>query len=150
MKFTTKNYKILKTKKYLKKKNLFFFFNGVNRNSNDWILTKQGLKVINFNYYKVFNKTTNQILKSSIYDNFQSIIYGTTFFIQSISNSKPLSINILTNNFEQLLFIMLAIKLNNKIYGTTQIKNSSSLEYNENMLLFYQFELTHVKSYFNS
>ena len=150
MKFTIKNYKILKTKKYLKKKNFFFFFNGVNRNSNDWILTEQGLKIINFSYYKIFNKTTHKILKSSIYDNFQSIIYGTTFFIQPILNSEPLSINILTNNFGQFLFIMLAIKLNNKIYGTIQIKNSSSLEYNENMLLLYQFGLTNIKSYFNS
>jgi len=149
MEFTAKSYKILKIKKYLKKKNLFFFFNGVNQNSEDWIITEQGLQIINFSYYKVFNKTANKILKNSIYDNFQPTINGTTFFIQPKSDSKPLSRLILTSNFDKLLFVILAIKLNNKIYGETQIKNSNSLEYNENILLFYQFGVTQLKSCFN-
>ena len=35
MEFTSKDYKIIKTKNYLKKNNLFFFFCGVHRNLND-------------------------------------------------------------------------------------------------------------------
>ena len=37
MKLNIKDYKILKTKKYLKDNNLFFFVNGINQNVLDWI-----------------------------------------------------------------------------------------------------------------
>jgi hypothetical protein len=69
MKFTTKEYKITKTKSYIQTSNLFFFFNGINRNSNDWIIIEQKLKNINFEYYKIFNKTSKKTLENSIYKN---------------------------------------------------------------------------------
>jgi hypothetical protein len=52
MKFTLKSYKTSKTEKYLRTNNLFFFFSGVNRNSDDWIIAEQGLKDINFSYIR--------------------------------------------------------------------------------------------------
>jgi hypothetical protein len=49
------------------------------------------------------------------------------------------------DNFELLLFTLLAIKLNNKVYSTSQVKNTFSLNYKDNKLLFYQFGLTNMK-----
>jgi hypothetical protein len=146
MKLNTKNYKTLKTKNYLKETNLLFFYNGINRSSNNWIATEQGLKTLNFSYYKIFNKTTAKILKNSIYSSVEPTINGTTFFIKPNNNCNVLTRHILLNNFELLFFTMLAIKLNNKVYNLNQLKTTNSLKYKENMLLFYQFELTHLKS----
>jgi hypothetical protein len=147
MKFTTKEYKITKTKSYIQTSNLFFFFNGINRNSNDWIIIEQKLKNINFEYYKIFNKTSKKTLENSIYKNVIPTINSITFLIKLRSNTKELSKQILLNNFEPLLFTLLAVKLNNKIYSTTQLKALPSLNYSENKLLLFQFSITNLKTF---
>jgi hypothetical protein len=147
MKFNLKNYKTAKTKKYIKVTNLFFFFSGVNRNSNDWIMTEQDLKKINFSYYKVFNKTATKTLKNSIYNNIKPIINGITFFIKPASIPKQLTKEVILDNFEPLLFMILAVKFNNKIYSITQLKKTNSLDYYENKLLICQFGTTQLKFY---
>lgn len=146
MKFTLKSYKTSKTEKYLKTNN-FFFFSGVNRNSDDWIIAEQGLKDINFSYYKVFNKTASKTLKNSVYNNVTPIINGITFFIKPSLTSKTLSKGVILTNFKPLLFLILAIKFNNKVYSVTQLKNMHSLNYRENKLLTYQFGITNLKLY---
>jgi len=143
MEFTSKNYKIIKTKDYIKKNNLFFFFGGVNRNSNDWILVEQGLKSINFNYYKIFNRTAKKTLNNTIYKTIKPAINGITFLIKP--KAKQLSKQVLISSFEPLLFNMLAIKLNNKIYQTTQLKNNYSLSYSDNKILIFQFGIANLK-----
>jgi hypothetical protein len=147
MKFTLKSYKTSKTKKYLKTSNLFFFFSGVNRNSDDWVAAEQGLKNINFSYYKVFNKTASKTLKGSIYNNITPIINGITFFVKPTKTSKQLSKEIVLNHFEPLLFVILAIKFNNKIYSVANLKSMNSLNYYENKLVMYQFGITNLKFY---
>jgi hypothetical protein len=143
MEFTSKNYKIIKTKNYIKKNNLFFFFGGVNRNSNDWILVEQDLKNIHFNYYKIFNRTTKKTLSNSIYKIIKPAINGITFLIKP--KTKQMSKQVLMASFEPLLFNMLAIKLNNKIYQITQLKNNYSLIYKDNKILTFQFGVTNLK-----
>ena len=143
MEFTSKNYKIIKTKTYLKKNNLFFFFCGIHRNSNDWILVEQGLKSINFNYYKIFNRTAKKTLNNSIYKSIKPTINSITFLIKP--KTKQISKQVLIASFEPLLFNMLAIKLNNKIYQTTQLKNNYSLNYRDNKMLIFQFGITNLK-----
>ena len=150
MEFSSKDYKTLKTKQYIKTTKLFFFFTGIDRSSNNWILIEQNLTNLKFNYYKVFNKTATQTLQNSIYNSIKPVINGTMFLIKPTSNSKLLSKQTLINNLEPLLFIMLAIKLNNKIYPTKKLKSLNSLEYYENKLLFYQFGLANLKAYFKS
>jgi len=44
-------------------------------------------------------------------------------------------------------FFFLALKMNNKIYSSNQIKYINSLNYYENKLLLYQFGVTHIKCY---
>lgn len=145
MKFTLKSYKTSKTKNYLKANNLFFFFSGVNRNSDDWVKTEQGLKTINFNYYKVFNKTANKTLQSSIYNNIKPVINGITFFIKPAVTLKPLSKEVMLTQFEPLLFMILGVKFNNKIYSVAQLKKINSLDYSQNKLLIYQFGVANLK-----
>ena len=150
MEFSSKDYKTLKTKQYIKTTKLFFFFTGIDRNSNNWILIEQNLNNLKFNYYKVFNKTATQTLQNSIYHTIKPVINGTTFLIKPTSNTELLSKQALINSLEPLLFVMLAVKLNDKIYPTKKLKNLNSLEYVENKLLFYQFGLTNLKAYFKS
>ena len=143
MELNFKNYKIIKATTYIKKNNLFFFFGGANRNSNDWLTIEQNLKNINFNYHKIFNKTSKKILNSSIYKNTKETINGITFLIKP--KNKKLLKQVLITNFEPLLFNMLAIKINNKMYQTTQLKNNYSLNYIHNKQLILQFRITNLK-----
>lgn len=148
MQFSSKDYKILKTKNYLKENNLFFFFNSIHRNSNDGIIIEQNLKKFNLNYYKIFNKTSKTTINSSIYKNSNELINSMTVFIKPISHSIELKKSNLLSCFEPLLFNMLAIKLNNKIYSTSQLKGISTLNYKDTQLLLFQFSLTNLKLIF--
>lgn len=150
MEFSSKEYKTSKTKQYIKTTKLFFFFTGIDKSSNDWILIEQNLNNLKFNYYKVFNKITTQTLQNSIYNNVKPVINGITFLIKPTFESQLLSKQVLINSFEPLFFVMLALKLNNKVYSTKRLGNMSSLEYHENKLLLYQFGLTNLKFYFKS
>lgn len=148
MKFSAKEHGIIKTKNYVKKIDLFFFFNGVNRNFNDWITLEQGLSKIKFNYYKIFNKTTRKILNTSIYINVSELINGLIFFLKPFlyNNKQEITKQNLLSNFEPLFFTLLALKLNNKIYSTVQLKTIWSFNYHDNQLLFFKFGLTNLKS----
>ena len=148
MQFSSKDYKILKTKNYLKENNLFFFFNSIHRNSNDGIIIEQNLKKFNLNYYKIFNKTSKTTINNSIYKNSNELINSMTVFIKPISHSIELKKSNLLSCFEPLLFNMLAIKLNNKIYSTSQLKGISTLNYKDTKLLLFQFSLTNLKLIF--
>lgn len=148
MEFNLKSYKIIKTKTYLKKEKFFFLLNSINHNSNSCIIFEQILKALCFNYYKVFNKLTNNIFKNSIYTNI-NVINGVTFFLKPQPNTKiQIKQQSLIRNFEILLFTLLAIKVNNKIYTILHFKNSNSLEYKENKLALYQFKTLHLKVMF--
>jgi len=145
MDFTAKNFKIEKTKNFIKNNNLFIFFNGINRNTNDWILIEQELKRIDFNYYKICNKTSKTILNNSIFLNASSLINSMTFLLKSLEDKKEINKNILFKNIETLIFSLLAIKINNRIYSKTQIKNLFSFNYKDNKLLLYKFLISNKK-----
>ena len=148
MEFSSKDYKTSKTKQYIKTTKLFFFFTGIDKNSNDWILMEQNLNNLKFKYYKIFNKVTTQTLQNSTYNNVKPVINGVTFLIKPTLESQLLSKQVLINSFESLFFVILTLKLNNRIYSTKILRNMSSLEYSETKLLLYQFGLTNLKFYF--
>lgn len=153
MELSKKEYKTIKTRNYIKTNHLFFFFNGVNQKNSDWIINEQKLKNMNFDYYKIFNKTTLNTVDTSIYKNIKTIINGITLFIKpsfnqkSLSRHASLSKHVLLNKLDSLLLIILAIKLNNKIYSANQLKNTYSLNYKNSKLIFYQFGSTNLKFY---
>ena len=146
MKLKLKDYKTLKTKKYLKTNNIYIYVNGINKNSISFIKTKQEFKNMNFDYYQIFNKTSIKILENSIYKNNKTIINGVTFLIKPINN-KLISKKVIFHNIKNLMFVFLTIKLNNKIYILNQFKKVSTLNYYKNKLLLYQFGITYLKSY---
>jgi hypothetical protein len=148
MKLTIKDYKTLKIKEHLKKEDLLLFYNGVNKNSFDLLLTKQKLRTICLNYHKIFNQTTIEVLENSVYKNIKPTIEGATFLVKPATNCMLLTKSILLNSFESSLFNMLTIKLNNKIYSLKQLKGSNSLNYTENMLLIFQFRVSNLKKIF--
>lgn len=145
MDLTTKKFKIEKTKNLIKHNNLFIFLNGINRNSNDWILIEQELKKINFNYYKIFNKTSKKTLNNSIFLNTSSLINSMTFLLKPLVAEQEINKDILLNKIETLIFSLLAIKVNNKIYSKTKLKNLVTLNYKNNRLLLYKFLISNTK-----
>ena len=147
MKLNTKEYQKIKTKEYLKKNQLFFFLNGVSKNSNNWRKTEQSLITMGFMFFKSFNKITNKELKNSTFKNLKEIINGPTFLIKPKPKTQ-LSRDVLLSKFCPLLFILLAIKINNRIYPLVVLKkNQNKINYTSNGLLFYQFNVTNLKYY---
>ena len=146
MKLNIKDYKIIKTNEYFKSGNLIFFVNGPNQGSLDWLFTKQGFKTVEFNCYKVLNKTTIKTLNISTYANVSSVIKGSTFFIKP-KKTKPFLKQTILKTFSSFFFELLIIKFNNKIYQANSLKNTYSLKYNEIKVLFYQFNIAHLKIY---
>jgi hypothetical protein len=147
MKIFFKNYKTEITKKYIKLNKLMLIFNGINLDSNNWLTTEQTFKNLNIKYLKVYNKTSINLLNDSIYKNFKFLInsISITMFI-IINNFKKFT---LTTNFDPLVFIFLALKLNNKIYTNKQIKNLSSYKYTDSKLILFQFCITNIKFFVN-
>jgi hypothetical protein len=146
MEFSSKKYHIKKIKNYIIKNNLFFFFNGINRKSNDWINIEQEIQNLFFSYYKILNKISRNTLNDSIYANTSPLINSVTFLFKPlINNNNKITKQKILTNFESLLFRLLAIKLNNKVYSKNQLINNFSFKYKENKLLFFQFNTINIK-----
>ena len=146
MKLSIKDYKIARAKKYFKSGDFFFFVNGLNQNSLNWLLTKQKLKTVEFNDYKILNTTTVKTLNTSIYAKITLVTKGSTFLIKPQQTKLFLKQTVLTT-FSPLFFELLIVKFNNRIYLADLLKNMYSLEYPKTRLLSYQFNLTHLKTY---
>lgn len=147
MELTLKNYKIIKTKNYIKTNDLFFFFNSINQNSTDGTKTEQELKKLNLSYSKIFNKTSKNLLKNSVYQNIEPLVNGLTVFIKP-ENKNNQNLNISKKKLLNLdSFVFLALKMNKNIYSLNQVKYLNSLKYSESKLLLYQFKLTNIKSH---
>lgn len=134
-----KNFRLLKTKRYVKKNNFFFFVYGINRFSNNWVIVEQELKKLNFKYCKMFNKSTDKVFAESIFLHIRNIIGSTLFFISTEKNHKTLS-RASVKELTPIFFNVASVRLNKKIYTNNNLlKNSYSLNYLESKLVFYQF-----------
>ena len=109
MKLSSKNYKIVKIKKYFHTNKLFLLVNGMNRSSLDWLLVEQELKTIGFNYYKSSNKTTMKALESSVYNSAKPLLSGSSFLLKPNGDKYFLKQAIL-NTFNSLYFELLVVK----------------------------------------
>ena len=145
MKLTSKTYKANKIKNIIKTTSLLFIYNGISKKATDWIITEQELKNINFKYHNVFNKITLKTLNNSIFKNFKFLIHGITFFMKPYLKTIKIRKQILLNTFDSLLFKLLALKLNNKVYSANQLNKIYSINYKNNKMLLYQFGITNLK-----
>nr|YP_010516693.1 hypothetical protein ON925_mgp23 [Haslea provincialis]UXN44236.1 hypothetical protein [Haslea provincialis] len=144
MHFEFRDYQFLKVKQYLKQKFLLFS-NGANQTSTNWLAVEQSLSKSNLKYYKVYNKIALKVLKKSIYNNIRQAVKGTFFFLKLDKNSTLLTKQKLFKKLESVFFTLLSVKLNNKIYSIAQMKKLKSLNYRNNMAIFYQFLSTNLK-----
>jgi hypothetical protein len=148
MNITPKEFKIEKTKNRIKHNKLFIFLNGITRNSNDWILVEQELKKINFNSNKIFNTALKKPLNNSIFKSTSLLVNSIIFLFKPILTSKNLNKNILFYKIEILIFLLLAVKINNKIYSKPQLKSLLTINYTNSTRLFYKFLVSNTKTIF--
>ena len=132
MDFNLKNYQIFKLKKYLKKNDFFFLFHSAKLSLNKWTSIEQNLKKLKLEYYKPLNRTTSKIFKSSIFENFSSIIGGFVLFVNSSNKNNELNLKHITKTLKPN-FVLISVKLNNKIYSPAQLKGMKDLSYKKNV-----------------
>ena len=144
MDFNLKNYQRFKLKKYFKNNDFFFVFHSAKLNLNKWTSVEQNLKKLQLKYYKPLNRITSKTLKHSIFKNFSSSIGGFVLFVNSSPENKDLSLKtilkILKSNF-----VLISVKLNNKIYSPAQLKGMNDLSYKKNVFNFYRSLDRHLK-----
>jgi hypothetical protein len=131
MDFNLKNYQIVKLKKYFKNTDFFFLFHSAKLNLTRWTNTEQNLKKLKLSYYKPLNRTTVKTFKSSIYKNFSSSIEGFILLINSNYKKTGLELQSVVKNLKPS-FVLIGVKLNNKIYSTSQLKGMKDLSYKKN------------------
>ena len=136
MDFNLKKYRVLKVKKKLKKSELIFFFNSAKIKSNKWIKIEKQLKKLKLEYCRIFNNTTLKTIKNSIYTNITQVISGVILLIKPINKSTQVELKVI-KKFLGSLFVLLCLKLNNKIYAITQLINLNTLSYRKNVLNLY-------------
>ena len=134
MDFNFKKYQILKLQKYFKNKGLFFFVHCNKLNLSQWTHIEQNLTKLELNYYKPLNKVLNKILKNSIYKNFSFIVNGFVLFVSSSNDNKELNLQQIQKSLAAN-FLLTGVKLNNKVYSTTQVKQMKTLSYKQNMFV---------------
>ena len=133
MKLEKNNYKILKTKKYIKNNNFFFIFNG-HVNTKNLTLAQQNFLKFNLNSYKIYNTLTKTILKNSIYTNYSFMVRGSMIFVTSMNKKIDLKIKKLIDYSNR--FKLICLKLNHKIYSFLQIKSITNLNFKKNIFIF--------------
>lgn len=149
MDFTPKKHKLTKTKEFIKTNNLIFIYNGINQNYQNWVISEQKMKTLNINYYKIFNRITLKILNESVYCSIAPSINGITFFIKTNSSNKNIPKSSELAQFNLLLFVLVAWKLNNKIYSVKQLNDLNVTDCKINNLLFLQFRSANLKFFLN-
>lgn len=97
-----------------------------------------------YNCYKIFNKTTKKLFNHSIYSIIKIFVSSVTFLIKPTNSF--LTKKILKLKLKFLLFDMFSIKINNKIYSINQFKSNYSLNYKLNKLLLFQYGIFYVKN----
>ena len=137
MDFKFKTYQKVKLKKFFKNNGLFLLFHSAKLNLTKWMFIEQNLKKLKLNYYKPLNKTTAKTLKNSIYKNFSSNIAGFVLFINPSSKSTELNLPFILKSLKPS-FTLVSIKLNNKIYTTTQLKGLNDLFYKKSAFNLYK------------
>ena len=135
MKLNLKEYRGLKVEKHFQDYSFFFLYNSTKIKSEKWVLIEQDLKALKLEYNQIFNKTSIKTIDNSIYKNIKYVFSDVTIFMKPIYKSTKLDIKTLNKKLDNL-FIILLIKLNNKIYITSQFKNLKEFSYQTSIFNF--------------
>ena len=134
MKIKTKHYKLAKIKSYYKNEKILFLFDTYNLDTKNWLKVEQKLKNLNLKYYKIFNVITKIFLKNTIFKNLKTIINGPLKLVSLRDEKTLIDIKKLKKTFSN--FQLSTVKLNNKLYSKSQIKNLELLNYKVNLYTF--------------
>jgi hypothetical protein len=145
MDFNSKDYQSVKLKKFFKINDFFFLFHSAKLDLNQWTQTEQNLKKLKLKYSKVLNGTTLKLLNSSIYRNLRSVICGFVLLIHSNFKTTELNLKPIKKDLKPS-FELISVKLNNKMYSTSQLKGLNTLSYQANVFTLYKSFDKHLKT----
>ena len=120
-------------------------FHSAKLNLNQWIAVEQELKKLKLNYYKTLNGTTLKTFEKSVYKNSSPIITNFVILIDSKFKTTEFDLERLTKDLKPS-FSLISLKLNNKIYSSTQLKGVKSLSYKKNMFNLHRSLDQHLKT----
>ena len=145
MDFNTKSYQSIKLKKFFKTNDFFFLFHSAKLDLNQWTQTEQNLKKLKLKYLKLLNGTTLKLFKDSIYKNVSPVICGFVLFLNSNFKTTELQLKSVKKDLKPS-FELISVKLNNKIYSTSQIKGLNTFSYKKNVFNLYNSFDRHLKT----
>jgi hypothetical protein len=132
MDFNSKDYQSVKLKKFFKTNDFFFLFHSAKLDLNQWTQTEQSLKKLKLKYSKALNGTTLKLFKSSIYKNLSPIIGGFLLFMSSGFKTTEFRLHSVKKELKPS-FELISVKLNNKLYSTSQLKGLNTLSHRKNI-----------------
>lgn len=135
MKLKLKNYKYYKIKSYFKNQKMFFIYNNSDLNFKNWLQLQQNFQNKNLKCYKLNNSLTINFLNNSIFKNLSSLINGSIIIIGLKKNTYT---DLLISQLQTINTIttFLTLKLNNKIYSTSQVSTLKTLNYHKQIVIF--------------
>jgi len=135
MKLNFKNFNKNKIINFFKNKPFFFIYQNTNTNCVKWTKTEQKFSKLKLNSSKFKNNLVVLFLNKSIFKNLTPVVNGPIILLDFKQDNK---VDLSANQIENLdnLFFFLSLKLNNKLYSRSQIKNLSTLNYKQNVKIF--------------
>ena len=137
MDYNQKKYQILKTKRYLKNYDFFFMYHSIKLNSTESLHIEQKLKKLKLEQYKMLNGISSKTFLKSILKNYSKLICGLVVTLKPELASSEISFNKLEKELKTL-FILLSIKLNNKIYFSSQVTKMKTFSFKKNVFNLYK------------
>lgn len=148
MDLNSKIYKVSKAKSYFKNSSLSFFFHVAKLSATESSVTEKNLKKLKLEHYKIFNTSGSFLLENSIFRNYRKTICSTVLFVKPQYKLTVLNSEVLKKQLEPS-FILLFVKLNNRIYSLKQTQKVETFSYKESVsrcynLLNSKLKLTYV------
>nr|YP_010120180.1 hypothetical protein KQ351_mgp25 [Pseudo-nitzschia micropora]QRC76534.1 hypothetical protein [Pseudo-nitzschia micropora] len=145
MDFNSKDYQNVKLKNFFKTNGFFLWFHSAKLDLNQWTDTEQNLKKLKLNYSKALNGITLKLFKDSIYTNISPIVCSFVLFINSNYKTTELQLNSMEKNLKPS-FKLISVKLNNKIYSTSQLKGLNDFSYKKSIFNLHSSLDQHLKT----
>jgi len=145
MDFNSKNYQNVKLRKKFQTNGFFFLFHSAKLDLNQWLQTEQNLKKLKLNYSKALNGITLKLFENSIFKNLSLTICSFVLFINPNFKTTELQLSLMKKDLKPS-FQLISVKLNNKIYATSQLKALNILSYKKNMFELHKSLDQHLKT----
>ena len=145
MDFNSKEYQRVKLKKFFKTNDFFFLFHSAKLDLSQWVQTEQNLKKLKLKYSKILNGATSKLFQASIYRNLSPIICGFIVLINPSFKTTDLKLKLIKKDLNPS-FKLISVKLNNKMYSTSQLKGLNNFSYQSNVFNLYKSFDRHLKT----